>query len=370
MVLKIKALELSREYFFLAMQLWLLIPPRQFFIFTTDPKHPQFTQLYLHLEQQTRSFNNLKRNLSNIKSLGKDLPLVICFFSIKFRSQFPVRLYWSMCKENPLWLWDPLDRLCTKAEMLMWVPWAKLKPRDWHQGSLFEDREISQSCNNVVLNSCLGWPQFMFCIQQDGWKPQLPAWVPTAGLTCLPWAWYMKNCSSLICFRFFISPHESSKLRTVTTACLDHNTPTCIKEHFAVQAVPLRWIKASSIRYAERSILAQSKHHCHKSVFWRGNLYCCAWEGKSIIQHQLCATLLLARQISARVCQRGWWQQWAEDGGLPSSHTSGAQGCALQLGGDLVLHTPQLGYTPAKTTRDCHELWQLFHWVVFMLLQL
>lgn len=169
-----------------------------------------------------------------------------------------------------------------------------------------------------------------------GVKATAACLAPMAGLTCLPRAWHMKSCSSLICYRFFISPHESSELRRVTTVCLDHPTPTCIKEPFAVQAVPLRWIKASrSIGYAGRSSLAQRKHHCHKSVFWRGNLYCCTWESNSIIQHQLCASLLLARQISARACQRGWW---AGDGSLPSSHTYGTQGCALQLCGDLVLH--------------------------------
>lgn len=95
--------------------------------------------------------------------------------------------------------------------------------------------------------------------------------------------------------------------------CSDHTTPSCTKEHFAVQAVPLRWIKASrSIRYAGRSRLAQGKHQCHKSVFWRGNLYCCTWEGKSISQNQLCASLLLARQISARACQRGCTKQRME----------------------------------------------------------
>lgn len=56
-------------------------------------------------------------------------------------------------------------------------------------------------------------------------------------------------------------------LRSVTTVCLDYTTPTRTKEQSAVQAVPLRWIKASrSIRYAGGSGLAQSKHHCHKCV--------------------------------------------------------------------------------------------------------
>lgn len=170
-----------------------------------------------------------------------------------------------------------------------------------------------------------------------GWEKAKAACLgPRAGLTRLLRAWYMKNCSSLICYRLFISPHESSKLRSATTVCLDYTTPTCMKEHFAVQAVPLRWIKASR-RYAGGSSLAQSKHHCHKCVFWRGNLYCCTW-GAPLSSTSSCCW----QGKSARVCQRGWWQHQAEDGGLRSSHTSGAQRCVLQLWGTWCC-TPRLG---------------------------
>lgn len=38
---------------------------------------------------------------------------------------------------------------------------------------------------------------------------------------------------------------KALKLRSVITVSLDYTTPTCIKEHFIVQAVPVRQIKAS-----------------------------------------------------------------------------------------------------------------------------
>lgn len=176
---------------------------------------------------------------------------------------------------------------------------------------------------------------------------------PRAGLTCLPWAWYMKNCSSLICYRFFTSPHESSKLRRVIPVCSDHTTPSCTKEHFAVQAVPLRWIKASrSVRYAARSRLAQGKHHCHKSFEEESStaapervspsprissVPACCWQGKSLPGH-----------VRGAAPIRGW---------RPAALTHiWAQGCALQLCGHLVLH-PKAWVPPCQN--DNRQPWAL-----------
>lgn len=158
-----------------------------------------------------------------------------------------------------------LTQVGIKAEMLMWELWAKFKPREWHQEGSFEEMEnLSKqqlSCCKVMsrsdcssCSSSSGTGESCSSLPMPGGRSHHVS-APGHG------TWKTAPASFVTGFSYFLT--KGLKLRNVITVSLYYTPLTCIKEHFTVQAVPLRQIKGSrSIRYAGGRSLVQSKYCC------------------------------------------------------------------------------------------------------------
>lgn len=159
-------------------------------------------------------------------------------------------------------------QVCVRAEMLMWVPWAKFKPRERHQESSFEDTgnpsKLQERCCKVVPRSDRGSYSAPSGTGKSCSCPPMPWVSPHVG----PWAQCTKKAPASFVTGFFVSPHRSTKAEECYYRALMLHHPYLNQGalDYSRQS-QVRQIKTSrSIRWAEGSSLAQSKGHCRMWV--------------------------------------------------------------------------------------------------------